>query len=83
MRAVPWSPDGSDNTFDIQVGMERPAEVVPRPLGEVLMENKVARTYLRRSDFERWGLSEGCPVPVRQDVTRTTANSQRSMSVEN
>ena len=25
------------------------------------MENKVARTYLRRADFERWGLSEGCP----------------------
>ena len=25
------------------------------------MDNKVARTYLRRADFERWGLSEGCP----------------------
>ena len=25
------------------------------------MENKVARSYLRRADFERWGLSEGCP----------------------
>ena len=25
------------------------------------MANKVARTYLRRADFERWGLSEGCP----------------------
>ena len=25
------------------------------------MENKVARTYLRRADFEQWGLSEGCP----------------------
>ena len=24
IRAVPWSPDGSDNAFDIQVGMERP-----------------------------------------------------------
>ena len=30
--------------FDIQVGMERPAEMVPRSPGEVLMENKVART---------------------------------------
>ena len=30
MRAVPWSPDGSDSAFDIQVGMKRPAEVVPR-----------------------------------------------------
>ena len=38
MRAVPWSPDGSDNAFDIQVGMERPAEMVPRPPGEVLRE---------------------------------------------
>ena len=27
LRAVPWSPDGSDNAFDIQVGMERPAEM--------------------------------------------------------
>ena len=61
MRAVPWSPDGSDNAFDIQVGMERPAEMVPRPPGEVLMQNKVARTFLRRADFEQWGLSEGCP----------------------
>ena len=26
IRAVPWSPDGSDNAFEIQVGMERPAE---------------------------------------------------------
>ena len=24
MRATPWSPDGSDNAFDIQVGMKRP-----------------------------------------------------------
>ena len=37
------------------------AEVVPRSPGEVLMENKVARTYLRRAAFERWGVSEGCP----------------------
>ena len=41
--------------------LERPAEMVPRDPGEVLMENKVARTYLRRADFEQWGLSEGCP----------------------
>ena len=34
MRAVPWSPDGSDNAFDIQVGMERSAEMVPRSPGE-------------------------------------------------
>ena len=31
------------------------------PLGDVLMENKVERTFLRRADFEQWGLSEGCP----------------------
>ena len=54
MRTVPWSPDGSDNAFDIQVGMERPSEMVPRDPREVLMENKVGRTYLRRADFERW-----------------------------
>ena len=60
MRATPWSPDGSDNAFDIQVGMERPSEMVPRDPGEVLMENKVARTHHRRADFEQWGLSEGC-----------------------
>ena len=61
MRATPWPPEGRDNDFDIQVGMERPAEMVPRDPGEVLMENKAARTYLRRADFEQWGLSEGCP----------------------
>ena len=55
------SPGGSDNAFDIQVGMERPAEMMPRVLGDVLMDKKVARTYLRRADFEQWGLSEGCP----------------------
>ena len=47
----------SDNAFQIQVGMERPAEMVPRDSREVLMENKVARTYLRRADFEQWGVS--------------------------
>ena len=61
VRATPWSPEGSVNTFDIQVGMERPAEVVPQDPGEVLMENNVARTSFRRADFEQWGLSEGCP----------------------
>ena len=29
MRDVPWSQDGSDTAFDIQVEMERPAEMVP------------------------------------------------------
>ena len=61
MRAVPWSPDGNDNAFDIQVGMERPRRWCLASPGEVLMENKVARTHLRRADFDQWGLSEGCP----------------------
>ena len=52
-------PDGSDNTCDIQVGMERRAKVVPRSLAEVLMENKVARAYLHRTDFERWASVKG------------------------
>ena len=29
MRAVPMSPDGSDNAFDIQVGMERDGALGP------------------------------------------------------
>ena len=37
MREVSWHLDGSDNGFDMQVGMERPAEVVPRHPGEVLI----------------------------------------------
>ena len=61
MRAVPWYPDGSDNAFDIQVRMERPAEMVPRSPAEVPMENDIARTYLRSADFAQCGLSEGCP----------------------
>ena len=48
------------NGFDIQVGMERPGEVVLRPFGEELMENKVGRTYIHRADIDQWGLSEGC-----------------------
>ena len=59
IRAVPWPPGGSDNAFDFQVGTERPAKMVPR--APVLVENKAVRTYLRRADFERWGLSEDCP----------------------
>ena len=56
LRAAPWSPDGSENTFDIRVGMER-RWCLGSP-GEVLMENKVARTYLRRAGFERWASVE-------------------------
>ena len=52
IRSVPWSLDGSDKAFDVQVGMERPAEMMPRAPGDVLMENKVARTCFRRADFE-------------------------------
>ena len=39
-------------------GMERPAGVVPRSPGEVLMENKAASAYLGRPDFERWALAK-------------------------
>ena len=60
IRAVPWSQDGSDNAFGIQIGTEKPAEMIPGALGDVLVENKVARTYLRTADFEQWGLIEGC-----------------------
>ena len=34
--------------------MERPAVMVPRSLGEVLMENKIARTYFRAADLKQW-----------------------------
>ena len=67
VRGTLWSTDGSDDTFDIQVGMERPTEMVPRDPGEVLMENKVARTYHRRADFEKWGLREGCRYLLKGD----------------
>ena len=53
MRAVPWSPEGSDNTFDIRAGVEKPAEMVPRSPGEVLMENEVARAYRELSSQGR------------------------------
>ena len=74
----PWSPDGSDTAFDIQVGMERPAEMVPRSFEEVLMENNVARTYLRRADFEQCGLREGCPLCwyLRSGQERQQAHSE-------
>ena len=72
MRVVPWSP----GAFNIQVGMARPAEVVPRSPGEM----KLARTYVRIADFERWGLSEGCPECRYLKGSGATASSQRSMS---
>ena len=77
IRAFPWSLDGSDNAFDIQIGMERPLEMVPHSPGEVLMKHKVTRTYLRSADFEQWGLSEGT-----LELPGATASSQRSMSEE-
>ena len=61
IRAVLWSLDGSGNTFGIQVGKERPAEMVPRSPGDLLMENRVAWAFLRRWDFDQGSLSEGCP----------------------
>ena len=76
MRATLWSPDGSDNAFDIQVGMEKPAEMVPRDPGGVLMENTVARTYLRRADFEQWGLSAVPCWYLRTGQGRQQAHSE-------
>ena len=57
VRKVPESErwDAERVPFDIQVGRERPAEMVPRSQGDVLTENKTAR-----ADFDLWGLSEGC-----------------------
>ena len=42
------------------------------------LENQVARTYLRRSDFDQWGLSEGCPGCryVRAGQGRQQAHSE-------
>ena len=83
MRATPWSPDGSDNAFDIQVGMERLVEMVPRDPGEVLIENKVARTYLRRADIEQRGFSEGCPGCwyLRTGQGRQQAHSEACLEI--
>ena len=83
MRAVPWSPDGSDHTFDIQVGMERPAEVAPRPPGEVSTGTEVARTHFRRADTISGVSRRVSWMLVSEKWTRTTASSQRSMSEEN
>ena len=77
MRATPWSPDGSDNAFDIQVGMERPAEMVPQDPGEVLMENKDLPSQGRLRAGSQRGLSR---VPESENWTRKTASSQRSMA---
>ena len=46
--------------------------------GELLMEKKVARTYLRRADFQQWDLSEGCPGfrYLRTGQERQQAHSQ-------
>ena len=55
--------------------------MVPRDAGEVLMENKVARTYLRRADFEQRGPSEGCPgcwyLSTGQGDSKLTAKHAR------
>ena len=46
-RTVPWSPDGSDNAIDIQVGTERLVEMVPRPDGEQSGEDVLSQSRLR------------------------------------
>ena len=50
---------------------------------KVLMENKVARTYVRRVNFEQWGLSEGGPGSrLLEHWPGATTSSQRSMPQE-
>ena len=44
------------------------------------MESKVARTYLRRADFEQWGLSEGCPGCPGYRYLRTGQGRQQAHS---
>ena len=48
------------------------------------MENTVARTCLRRADFEQWGLSEGCPGRgyLRTGQGRQQAHSEARRRVE-
>ena len=70
----------ADNAFDIQVG--RRAEMVLRDPGEVLNENKVARTYHRRADFEQWGFSEGCPGCGNLRIVRKKDNDQMEFLCE-
>ena len=63
--------------------MERPAEMMLRAPGDVLMNNKVARTYLRRADFEQWVLSEVLSwMQTPEDWPGTATASQRSMPEE-
>ena len=50
--------------------------MVPEDPGEVLTENKVARTYLRRADFERWVLSESCSGHLRTGQGRQQSHSE-------
>ena len=82
IRAVPWSPNGSDNAFDIQVGMERPAEMMPRTPGDVMMENSgenlPSQSRLRTMGSQRV-LSR---VPVSENWPWTATGSQRSMPEE-
>ena len=83
IRAVPWSPDGSDNAFDIQVGMERPAEMVPpRPRrgadGKQGGEDLPSQGRLRAVGSQR-GLSR---VSVSENWPGTPTGSQRSMLEE-
>ena len=80
MRAVPWSPDGSDTAFDIQVGMDRPPVMVPRAPGEVLMENNAA-THLAERTSNRV-VSAKVVLQVPENWSGATTSSQRSMPEE-
>ena len=61
MRAVRWSPDGSDNAFDIQVGMgEALGDGAPRPRRGADVEQWQEPIFAEQTS-NNGGLSEGCP----------------------
>ena len=77
MRAVPWSPGGCGSEFDIQVGMERPGEVVPRSPGQSADGKQSSEDLPSQSRLRTMGPQRRVPwVPVsenwpREDSKRT------------
>ena len=81
MRAVPWSPDGSDAAFDIQVGMDRPVEMVP---GSGRSADGKQRSDLPSQSGLRTGWSQRklSWMQVPENWSGATTSSQRSMPEE-
>ena len=72
---------GSDNAFDSQVGVERPAELVLRSPGAV----RLCWRKLRGPTSAEQTSNDGASVnwmPVPENWSGATASSQRSMSEE-